>query len=76
MFEDIIGRIGSNLGLNKDEIKSDEFINSQLVKSICTQLINGNIVVLDSNRGFAALTKKSIDSLHKNKLIARSRTPI
>jgi hypothetical protein len=63
MFEDIVHRIGTNLGLTADEIASEEFINSKLVKSICVQLVYGDIVVLDSERGLAATAGKSTESL-------------
>ncbi|MDA7756693.1 hypothetical protein N8920_02230 [Opitutales bacterium] len=74
MFEDIIDRIGTNLGLTADEIASEEFINSKLVKSICVQLVYGGIVVFDSERGLAATTVNSIESLCRNKeeLFSRS----
>jgi hypothetical protein len=43
MFKNLIDRFSSNLGLSPDEA-----IKSELVKKLCTDLINGQVVVIDS----------------------------
>ena len=43
MFKNLINRFSSNLGLSPDEA-----IKSELVKKLCTDLINGQVVVIDS----------------------------
>ena len=43
MFSKLIDRFSSNLGLSPDEA-----IKSELVKKLCTDLINGQVVVIDS----------------------------
>jgi len=43
MFSKLIDRFSSNLGLSPAEA-----IKSELVKKLCTDLINGQVVVIDS----------------------------
>jgi hypothetical protein len=43
MFSKLIDRFSSNLGLSPEEA-----IKSELVKKLCTDLINGQVVVIDS----------------------------
>ena len=45
MFNNLVSRFGLNLGLTEEEA-----IKSELVKKLCTQIIHGQIVVIDSNR--------------------------
>lgn len=46
MFNNLVTRLGLNLGLTEEEA-----IKSELVKELCVQIIHGQIVVIDSNRG-------------------------
>jgi len=43
MFKELIDRFSANLGLSPDEA-----IKSELVKKLCSDLINGQVVVIDS----------------------------
>ena len=43
MFSKLIDRFSSNLGLSPEEA-----IKSELVKKLCTDLIHGQVVVIDS----------------------------
>tara|TARA_B100000963_G_C22510010_1_gene617900 strand:+ start:301 stop:516 length:216 start_codon:yes stop_codon:yes gene_type:complete len=45
MFNNLVTRLGLNLGLTEEEA-----IKSELVKKLCVQIIYGQIVVIDSNR--------------------------
>ena len=45
MFNKLIDRFSSNLGLSPDEA-----IKSELVKKLCTDLINGQVIVIDSSQ--------------------------
>ena len=45
MFNNLVTRLGLNLGLTEEEA-----IKSELVKKLCAQIIHGQIVVIDSNR--------------------------
>jgi hypothetical protein len=45
MFSKLIDRFSSNLGLSPEEA-----IKSELVKKLCTDLINGQVVVIDSSQ--------------------------
>jgi hypothetical protein len=45
MFNNLVTRLGLNLGLTEEEA-----IKSELVKKLCVQIIHGQIVVIDSNR--------------------------
>jgi hypothetical protein len=45
MFDKLINRFGSNLGLSEKEA-----IRSDLVKKLCSDLIHGHIVVINSNQ--------------------------
>ena len=48
MFENIIQRLGTNLGLSKEESMDARFVNSKLVKLVCSQLAYGQIIVVNS----------------------------
>mgnify|MGYP006179194017 FL=1 len=45
MFDKLINRFGSNLGLSEKEA-----IRSDLVKKLCSDLIHGHVVVINSNQ--------------------------
>jgi len=45
MFNKVIARLGSKLGL-----KEEEAIRSDLVKKLCSDLIHGHMVVINSNQ--------------------------
>jgi len=45
MFNDLIDRFGSNLGLSPEEA-----MKSDLVKKLCSALVHGQLVVIDSNQ--------------------------
>jgi hypothetical protein len=45
MFDKLINRFGSNLGLSEKEA-----IRSDLVKKLCSDLIHGHMVVINSNQ--------------------------
>jgi hypothetical protein len=48
MFNDLIDRFGTNLGLSHDAA-----LQSDLVKKLCVELLHGQTVVIDSNRNEA-----------------------
>jgi len=45
MFNKVIARLGSKLGL-----KEEEPIKSDLVKKLCSDLIHGHVVVINSDQ--------------------------
>ena len=45
MFNDLIDRFGSNLGLSPEEA-----MKSDLVKKLCSALVHGQLVVIGSNQ--------------------------
>ena len=45
MFNKVIARLGSKLGLKEEEAR-----NSDLVKKLCSDLVHGHIVVINSDQ--------------------------
>ena len=45
MFNELIDRFSTNLGLSPDEA-----IKSELVKKLCSDLVHGQVVVIDSSQ--------------------------
>ena len=45
MFKKVIARLGSKLGL-----KEEEAIKSDLVKKLCSDLVHGHVVVINSDQ--------------------------
>ena len=46
MFQELIGRISTNLGLTMEEA-----LQSELVKKLCMDLVNGKVIVIVSKEG-------------------------
>jgi len=46
MFQELIDRISTNLGLTKEEA-----LQSELVKKLCMDLVNGKVIVIVSKEG-------------------------
>lgn len=61
MFYDLIDRLGTNLNLN-----TDEALESGFVRELCTDLINGHIVVVDTNRNQVFAIKEDSQILERD----------
>lgn len=46
MFQELIDRISTNLGLTMEEA-----LQSELVKKLCMDLVNGKVIVIVSKKG-------------------------
>jgi hypothetical protein len=61
MFQELIDRISTNLGLTMEEA-----LQSELVKKLCMDLVNGKVIVIVSKEG--KISSMELES-EKNELI-------
>ena len=60
MFNELIDRFSSTLGLSPDDA-----IKSELVKKLCSDLINGQVVVIDSAQSKYLSLHLNLEQLQK-----------
>ena len=58
MFQNLIDRLGTNL-----KLPPDEALKSELIKGLCSNLIHGHVVVVDTNRNEVFAIKDDTDIL-------------
>ncbi|OUU24686.1 MAG: hypothetical protein CBC04_08125 [Verrucomicrobia bacterium TMED44] len=61
MFYNLIERLGTHLNLSPDEALKSEF-----VKELCTDLIYGHVVVVDSKKNQVFTIKNVSEELERN----------
>ena len=61
MFNDLIERFGSNLGLSPEQA-----IKSELVLKLCSNLIHGQVVVINSNQNKSMDLNFNIKKIDQN----------
>jgi len=60
MFQNLIDRLGTNL-----KLPPDEALKSELIKGLCSNLIHGHVVVVDTNRNEVFAIKDDTEILEK-----------
>ena len=60
MFQNLIDRLGTNL-----KLPPDEALKSELIKGLCSNLIHGHVVVVDTNRNEVFAIKDDREILEK-----------
>ena len=60
MFQNLIDRLGTNL-----KLPPDEALKSELIKGLCSNLIPGHVVVVDTNRNEVFAIKDDTEILEK-----------
>ena len=60
MFQNLIDRLGTNLNLPPDEAWK-----SELIKGLCSNLVHGHVVVVDTNRNEVFAIKDDTEILEK-----------
>ena len=60
MFQNLIDRLGTNL-----KLPPDEALKSELIKELCSNLVHGHVVVVDTNRNEVFAIKDDTEILEK-----------
>ena len=60
MFQNLIDRLGTNL-----KLPPDEALKSELIKGLCSNLVHGHVVVVDTNRNEVFAIKDDTEILEK-----------
>jgi len=60
MFQNLIDRLGTNLNLPPNEA-----LKSELIKELCSNLVHGHVVVVDTNRNEVFAIKDDTEILEK-----------
>ena len=60
MFQNLIDRLGTDL-----KLPPDEALKSELIKGLCSNLIHGHVVVVDTNRNEVFAIKDDTEILEK-----------
>ena len=60
MFQNLIDRLGTNLSLPPNEA-----LKSELIKELCSNLVHGHVVVVDTNRNEVFAIKDDTEILEK-----------